>query len=96
MRSERDKNHPEGTNVQESGIIPCRQFGEINPGELFGFFLQYVPDEGTIDGKGGFLFQKPRDACKTFDLHDPEENLFYQPNQPGEILEQYFCSNNVC
>jgi len=59
VRSERDKNHREGTNVDETGVIPCMQLGSINPGELFGEYLKFVPSEGTMEGRGGYLFPKP-------------------------------------
>ena len=56
-------------------------FGSINPGEIFGLFLSFVPDTGSIDGKGGLLFMKPKANCKGFDVHNPKEKILYQPNQ---------------
>ena len=83
MRSERDKNHREGTNVDETGVIPCMQLGSINPGELFGEYLKFVPSEGTMEGRGGYLFPKPRDVSRSFNIHAAGENGLFQPNQPG-------------
>ena len=57
--------------------------GSINPGQLFGEYLKFLPDHGTIDGKGGYLFPKPCDVNKTFDIHAAGEMKLYQPNQPG-------------
>ena len=81
--SEKDKNHPEGTNIEEAGVIPYQQFGSINPGELFGMYMEYLPDQGTLPGRGGYLFPKPRDLGRSFNIHAAGESNFYQPNQPG-------------
>ena len=56
-------------------MIPCQQLGAINPGYLLGEYIKYVPDSGTIEGKGG---------SKKFDVHAAGEMDMYQPNQPGE------------
>ena len=46
MKSEKDKNHSEGTNSSVYGCIPCLNFsGRFNPGEFFEFYLQFVPDQ---------------------------------------------------
>lgn len=72
--------------MEETGVIPIMQLGTINPGELFGLYMDFLPDEGTIEGSGGYLFPKPRDAGKSFDIHSPSETKLFQPNQPGIML----------
>jgi hypothetical protein len=60
----------------------------FNPGEIFQEYLKYVPDSGTMAGKpGGFLFPKPRDSCKGFDVHDKDTMVLFQPNQPGKLVK---------
>ena len=76
-----------GTNVSEGGAIPDMEiFPGFNPGKLFGFYLGFVPDEGTLDGKGGYLFPKPRDSGATFNIHDPAEMRLFHANQPGLFI----------
>ena len=54
VRSEKDKSHKLGTNTAEGGSIPDLElFPGFNPAQLFQKYLNYVPDEGTIEGKGG-------------------------------------------
>ena len=67
-------------------MIPCKQLGAINPGYLFGEYMKYLPDGGTIEGKGGYLFPKPKEPSKKFDVHTAGEMNLYQPNQPGGNL----------
>lgn len=84
-KTEKDKNHQEGTNSSIYGCIPFMDFADnFNPGELFSFYMQFVPDDSTKPGiEGGFLFPKPRQISSKFDPHDPEENVFYEPNMKG-------------
>lgn len=84
VRSEKDKSHKLGTNTAEGGSIPDLElFPGFNPAQLFQKYLNYVPDEGTIEGKGGYLFPKPRDTGRSFNIHDPAEKKLYYANQPG-------------
>lgn len=85
VTTEKDKNHNEGTNSSVYGCIPFIEFASnFNPGEFFSFYLQFIPDESTKENvKGGFLFPKPRTLSNKFDIHDPEENCLYEPNQRG-------------
>ena len=82
--SEMDKNHPEGTNSSIYGCIPFLDFAaNFNPGEIFSFYLQLIPDQSTKEGvKGGYLFPRPRQPSKKFNPHDPSASLF-EPNQKG-------------
>lgn len=75
-----------GTNIAEGGSIPDMEiFPGFNPAKLFGIYLSYVPDGGTLEGKGGYLFPKPRDAGTNFNIHDPKEMKLYHANQPGNV-----------
>ena len=87
MKSEKDKNHSEGTDSSVYGCIPFLNFsGRFNPGEFFKFYLQFVPDQSTKEGvQGGFLFPRPRQQSKRFDLHDPVEVNLYEAKQKGLI-----------
>ena len=84
--SEKDKNHPEGTNSAVYGCIPFMDFAaNFNPGEIFAFYLQLLPDEATKEGsEGGYLFPRPRLPSKKFNPHDPNASCLYEPNQKGE------------
>ena len=87
IKSERDKNHPDGTNSAMYGVIPFLDFASnYNPGEIFSFYMQFLPDKATKEGcKGGFLFPKPRIPSQKFDPHDPNEMCLYEPNQRGDL-----------
>ena len=83
VRSEKDKFHKLGTNTVEGGSIPDLElFPGFNPAQLFQKYLSYVPDEGTLEGKVGYLFPKPRDSGGSFNIHDPAENKPVHANQP--------------
>ena len=57
----------------------------FNPGEIFAFYLQLLPDEATKEGsEGGYLFPRPRLPSKKFNPHDPNASCLYEPNQKGE------------
>ena len=76
-----------GTNVAEGGCIPDMEiFPGFNPAKMFGKYLSYVPDVGTKEGKGGYLFPKPRDCGASFNIHDPGENNLDHSNMPGLYL----------
>ena len=66
-------------------MIPFLDISPVfNPGYIFSEYLKYLPDQGTLTGKpGGFLFPKPKDPSKGFDIHDPKNMELYQPNQSG-------------
>ena len=56
-----------GTNVAEGGCIPDMEIYPVfNPAKMFGKYLSYVPDAGTKEGKGGYLFPKHRDCGGSF------------------------------
>ena len=86
--SEQDKNHSRGTNREETGVIPFLDITKtFNPGYIFNEYLKYLPQGGTLMGRpGGFLFPKPKDTCKSFNIHNPDTMILFQPNQPGKPL----------
>ena len=91
FRSEADKNHKAmGTNVSCSGVIPLMDITLddgvtiFNPGRFFGLYLSLLPPEATKEGcKGGYLFQRPKSKCKTFNCHDPNIMTLYEANSKG-------------
>ena len=86
-KSEKDKNHREGTNSKNYGVIPFITFSDgFNPGVLFEFYLESIPDEK--DGckvEGGYLFPRPRQASRKFDINDPSQAM-YEPNMKGNFF----------
>ena len=56
----------------------------FNPGKFFGLYLSLLPPEATKEGcKGGYLFQRPKSKCKTFNCHDPNMVTLYEANSKG-------------
>ena len=88
IRSEKDKNHAEGTVSALNGCIPFITFGRFNPGRFFELYLNSLPEEATKEGaKGGFLFMKPKANSKKFDMHDAREKILFEANQKGKFIE---------
>ena len=92
--SEQDKNHRKGTNRQETGVIPLIEIApNFNPGKLFLEYLKYLPeiktDVGLVSKHGDYLFPRPKDCCKSFNVHDAKMMSLFQPNMPGKA--GYFC-----
>lgn len=83
--TEKDKNHQQGTNSSVYGCIPFLDFADnFNPGKIFSFYLKCLPDESTKEGvEGGFLFPKPRQQSKKFDMHNSDQICLYEPNMKG-------------
>lgn len=88
VRSERDKNHKTGTESALNGCIPFLDFPQMNPGKIFEFYLSCLHDEPTMekykeDGKGGYLFPRPRWGSH-FNIHSPREKILYEANMAGK------------
>ena len=85
VKTEKDKNHKEGTNSSIYGCIPFLDFSSnFNPGAIFSFYLQFLPDQATKAGvDGGYLFPRPRSKSSKFDPHSPTEMCLYESNQKG-------------
>ena len=85
-KTEKDKNHQDGTNSSLYGCIPFLDFADnFNPGKLFHFYMKFVPDKATKAGvEGGFLFPRARKVSTKFALHDPQVLTFYEPNMGGK------------
>ena len=49
--------------------------------------MDFLPDPPAEAGGHSYLFLKPRDICKSFDIHDPNQRNFYHINQPGLRLQ---------
>ena len=76
-----------GTNVAESGCIPDMEiYPGLNKDNMFGKYLSYVPGVGTKEGRGGYLFPKPKDCGASCNIHDPKETHLYSSNMPGFYL----------
>ena len=90
VKTEKDKNHSEGTNSSCYGCIPFLDFSSnFNPGEIFSFYLQFLPDQPTKAGvEGGYLFPRPRAKSSKFDPHNPTEMCLFEPNQKGLLNTQ--------
>ena len=87
IRSEKDKNHEEGTVSALNGCIPFITFGRFNPGRFFELYLNSLPDEATKEGaKGGFLFMKPKSSSKKFNIHNEKEKILFESNQKGKFI----------
>ena len=55
---------------------------DFNPGKLFEAYLNLCPTGSTMEGrKGGYLFSKCMKQTTTFHIHDPKEEVLFQPNQ---------------
>ena len=89
VKTERDKNHAEGTNSSVYGCIPFMEFGcNFNPGKFFEFYLQFLPDCSTSDNStGGYLFPRPKFPSNRFNPHDPAVNCLFEPNQKGDMIQ---------
>ena len=80
-----------GTNIACSGVIPFVDIllddctTKFNPGKFFDFYTDLLPAKATKEGcKGGFLFQRVKRQCRTFNVHDPKMENLYEPNSKGE------------
>ena len=83
-----------GTNIACSGVIPYMDIllddctTKFNPGRFFHFYTSLLPTKATKEGcKGDFLFQRVKQQCRTFNLHDPKMENLYEPNSKGEKEE---------
>ena len=83
-----------GTNIACSGVIPFvdilldNSTTKFKPGKFFDFYTSLLPTEATNEGcNGGFLFQRVKKQCRTFNLHDPKIATLYKPNSKGEKKE---------
>ena len=86
IASEKDKNHGEGTVSALNGCIPCINFGRFNPGRFFEKYLEALPDEATKAGmEGGFLFMKPRQSSKKWNIHSPDSKILFEANMKGGL-----------
>ena len=82
--SEKEKNAAGGSNSACHGVIPFLDMSSgYNPGEYMEFYMSLLPDESTKEGlEGGFLFPKPRQPSRKFNMQDPDQKM-YEPNQKG-------------
>ena len=88
VKTEKDKNHAEGTNSSIYGCIPFMDFADnFNPGEIFSFYMNFLPDDSTKPGiEGGFLFPRPKMKSSKFNPHNPDEMCLYEANQRGLLF----------
>ena len=73
-RSEVTKNHREGSNSSNHGVIPFLSMdGSFNPGEIFSY---YIEQARSTDPNVKVLFRKPRDVSAKFNPHDPSLPMY--------------------
>ena len=58
---------------------------KFNPCKFFNFYTSLLPPEATKEGcKAGFLFQRVKNQCRTFNLHERRKGNF--------LLLRFVCS----
>ena len=84
VNPEAEKNNQGGSNSKCHGVIPCIVVAEtFNPGEVFRWYLEHLPQKGNKKDGKRYLFPKPRTCSKEFNLHSPDE-LMYETNMKGK------------
>ena len=85
VNPEAEKCNQEGSNTKCHGVIPCVIVAEnFNPGEVFRWYLEHLPENGTKKDGKKYLFPKPRPSSKVFNLHNPDEQM-YEANMKRKI-----------
>ena len=84
VNPEAEKNNKEGSNSKCHGVIPCIVVADgFNPGEVFQWYLEHLPQKGTNKDGKRYLFPKPRPLSKGFNIHNPEDQM-YEANMKGK------------